>query len=144
MVGKEDLINFKKMWIWLSAYPGYNREYYMENILKLDKMWNNSCPLSNVKRGTGCNGCQIICKSDKGTLCTDPATPLYQWLHTEKEQPENRAIYASSLAVLAMKFLRDRKDHWDVQDVRRSSPARIVSDTALNEESYVSNSRRHF
>lgn len=135
MAGKKELISFKKMWVWLSVYPEYDREYYMQNILKLDKMWNNSCPLSNVTQGIGCNGCQIIWKSDKGTLCTDPATPLYQWLNTEKEQPENRPIYASSLAVLAIKFLQDKKDHSNVQDVSRSSPVRIVSDTAENEES---------
>ena len=124
MARKEALIRFKQLWFWLCAYPEYDREYYMKNVLKLDEMWNNNCPLSNITRETDCDGCQMIWKSDKGTLCTDPIAPLYQWLNTEKEQPENRAIYASSVAVLAMEFLKDGADHWDMQDVCRKSPVR--------------------
>jgi len=113
MAGKEKLISFKKMWVWLCAYPEYDRKYYMKN----------SCPLSSTSQ-EDCDGCQMIWKSDKGTLYTDHTAPLYQWLNTEKAQRENRAVYASSVAVLAMDVLRNEMDHRDMQGVVRRSSVR--------------------
>jgi len=72
MIGRDELNNFKKMWTWLSGYPAHDREYYMKNVAKLDKMWLNSCPLSNKSEDKNCDGCKMLWKSNKGTLCTDP------------------------------------------------------------------------
>lgn len=147
MIGREELINFKRMWIWLCAYPSHDRRYFMENVLKLEEMWTNSCPLSDISSEKSCEGCQIIWKSNKGTLCTDPESPLYQWINTEEKQPENRSVYASQVAVLTMNFLRDNMDHRDMQIVHRKSPNRyigssnicdrIILNTVLNKENLL-------
>lgn len=106
MIGRDELTNFKKMWTWLSGYPAHDREYYMKNVAKLDKMWLNSCPLSNKSENKNCDGCKILWKSNKGTLCTDPGAPVHMWNTTEIDYPHDRAFYASQAAVLAMKAIR--------------------------------------
>jgi hypothetical protein len=107
MIGKDNLINFKKMWTWLSGYPAHDQIYYMEHVAALDKMWLNSCPLAN-KEGDDCTGCQAIWDHENGTLCTDPDSPLFKWQNTSREIPDFRSYYASQVAVLGMKAMRDR------------------------------------
>jgi hypothetical protein len=106
MKGKEELVNFKKMWTWLVAYPAHDREYYMKHVAKLDEVWGNSCPLSNNMYAENCNGCQMLWDSQDGTLCTDPSAPVYKWNNTERDLPDKRSFYASQIAVLAMKVNR--------------------------------------
>ena len=101
MIGKNDLDNFKKMWIWLYSHPAHDREYYMQHVAKLDDMWDNSCPLSTSPNADDCGGCQILWQSDKGTLCTDPDAPLNKWIKTDRQQPDDRSFYAGHVADLA-------------------------------------------
>jgi hypothetical protein len=106
MKGKEELIKFKKMWTWLTAYPAHDREYYMKHVAKLDEVWVNSCPLSNSMYAKNCTGCQLLWDSNEGTLCNDPSAPVYKWNNTERHQPDKRSFYASQVAVLAMMINR--------------------------------------
>lgn len=103
MTGKDELRNFKKMWTWLMAYPAHDREYYMKHVAKLDAPWHNSCPLSEGASVGDCNGCKSLWDSSQGTLCTDPGAPLSKWEKTERDLAETRSLYASQVAVLAMK-----------------------------------------
>lgn len=105
MTGQNELSNFKKMWTWLCAHPAHDREYYMKHVEKLQAKWINSCPLSNKSDDTYCDGCKMLWKFEKGTLCTDPSAPLYLWKHTELQRPDDRSFYASQVAVLAMRAL---------------------------------------
>ncbi len=107
MIGKDNLVNFKKMWTWLSGYPAHDQDYYQEHVAALDTPWLNSCPLANVD-GDACDGCSPIWQSANGTLCTDPESPLYKWQTTSREQPDYRCYYASQVAVLAMNAIRKR------------------------------------
>lgn len=107
MIGKDNLINFKKMWTWLYGYPAHDQKYYMENVATLDELWLNSCPLSNNK-GDDCDGCRAIWQSENGSLCSDPDSPLYKWQATSRQHPDYRCYYASQVAVLAMNAIRDR------------------------------------
>ncbi len=106
MIGKDNLINFKKMWTWLSGYPAHDQNYYMKHVTTLDEMWLNSCPLSNKK--DFCDGCRAIWDYENGTLCTDPDSPLLKWQNTSRENPDFRSYYASHVAVLATNAIRDR------------------------------------
>jgi len=106
MIGKDELRNFKKMWTWLSGFPAHDREYYMKYVVKLEKNWVNSCPLSNSSTAKDCSGCKMLWSSKKGTLCSDPDAPLYKWITAAREQPDSRSFYASQVAVLAMKYAR--------------------------------------
>ena len=106
MTGKDELLNFKKMWTWLCGYPAHDREYYMEHVAKLNKHWINSCPLSNESEESDCDGCKILWSDGNGTLCSDPQAPLYKWKNTERHFPDDRSFYASKVAVLAMNVLR--------------------------------------
>jgi hypothetical protein len=106
MTGKDELLNFKKMWTWLCGYPAHDREYYMKYVAKLEKPWINSCPLSNMSEEKACDGCKNLWNSERGTLCTDPLAPLQKWKVTERYYPHYRSYYASQVAVLAMKNLR--------------------------------------
>lgn len=107
MIKKDNLVNFKKMWTWLSGYPAHDQEYYMENVATLDKRWANGCPLADGE-GDTCNGCGPIWQSANGTLCTDPDSPLYKWSNTSTQYPDYRSYYASQVAVLAMNAIRER------------------------------------
>jgi len=107
MIGKDNLISFKKMWTWLSGYPAHDQAYYMEHVAALDTFWPNSCPLANDD-GDACDGCSSIWQSPDGTLCTDPGSPLYKWRNTSRKQPDYRTYHASQVAVLAMKAIKKR------------------------------------
>lgn len=107
MAGKEALINFKKMWTWLCAYPTYDREYYVENIIGGNDLWINYCPLCNETEAKDCNGCKILWNSDNGTLCADPRAPVHKWNNTPIDD-HDRAFYASEVAVLAMKYVQTK------------------------------------
>lgn len=103
MIGKDELRNFKKMWTWLMAYPAHDREYYMKHVAKLDVPWHNNCPLSEDTSVGACRGCKLLWDSNQGSLCTDPDAPMARWIKTERELPDTRSLYASQIAVLAMK-----------------------------------------
>ena len=121
MIGKDELRNFKKMWTWLSGYPAHDRDYYMKYVVKLDKMWVNSCPLSNNNSAEDCDGCKMLWSSSKGTLCTDPDAPVYKWKTAERQQSDDRSFYASKAAVLAMKNLRGLESGTARTVLRRST-----------------------
>lgn len=106
MIGKDELINFKKMWTWLSGYPAHDREYYMKNVAKLDELWMRGCPLA-TSDGDECDGCRTLWNSVAGTLCTDVESPVYKWQNTSRQHPDDRSYYASHIAVIAMNGLRD-------------------------------------
>ena len=110
MTGQHDIENFQKMWAWLMGYPAHDQKYYMKHVAKLDKDWDNDCPLSNRSEVSSCDGCHMLWKSHKGTLCSDSSSPLYKWKNTDVELPDERSYYASQTAVLAMKFLRSYTD----------------------------------
>lgn len=101
--------NFKKMWTWLACHPAHNREYYVKYVAKAEQEWVNSCPLSNKKPDKDCNGCASLWTSGRGTLCADPHSPFNLWDQTDIEYPHDRSYYASQIAVLAMKYLQNRK-----------------------------------
>lgn len=107
MTGKDELNNFKKMWTWLIGHPAHDRQYFMEHVAKLDKMWPNSCPLANSNKEGDCTGCKMLWKSERGTLCTDSDAPLYKWQTTDRQLPDDRSYYASQIAVLAMRLAHD-------------------------------------
>jgi hypothetical protein len=106
MTGKNEILNFQKMWTWLYGYPAHDRDYYMKHVAKLDEHWVNSCPLCNSSEVKDCDGCEMLWKSERGSLCTDSGSPLYKWQNTGTEYPDDRCYYASQTAVLAMKFLQ--------------------------------------
>ena len=108
MTVKNDVLNFKKMWAWLRAYPAHDQEYYMKHVAKLQVNWVNSCPLSNKNEEKDCDGCKMLWKSERGTLCTDTRSPLHKWKKSVINRPNDRSYYASQIAVLAMKFLRSQ------------------------------------
>lgn len=105
MAGKDALIDFKKMWTWLCAYPAHDREYYIKNKIKGSVSWINYCPLCNQTEAKDCNGCEILWDSDRGTLCTDYRGPIYKWNNSAIDS-HDRPFYASEAAVLAMKYLQ--------------------------------------
>ena len=107
MIGKDNLLNFRKMWTWLSGHPAHDREYYMKHVAKIDPPWLNCCPLAN-KEQEECDGCIAIWDSENGSLCTDPDAPIYKWLATSRHHPDFRSYYASQAAVLATKAIRGR------------------------------------
>ena len=72
MIKKDNLVNFKKMWTWLSGYPAHDQEYYMENVATLDGRWANGCPLADCE-GDSCNGCEPIWQSDTKSKTTSLA-----------------------------------------------------------------------
>jgi len=106
MIGKDELINFKKMWTWLSGYPAHDQEYYMKNVIQLDDTWLRNCPLAN-SADDNCDGCRLLWNSENGTLCTDTDSPVYKWKNTSRHRPDDRCYYASHIAVIAMNKLRD-------------------------------------
>ena len=106
MTGKNEIISFKNMWAWLYGYPAHDREYYMKHVARLEELWMNSCPLANRSEVKECDGCKMLWKSEKGSLCTDSGSPLYKWQNTDADHPDDRCYYASQTAVLAMKFLQ--------------------------------------
>ncbi len=106
MTGKDELINFKKMWTWLCCHPAHDREYYMKHVVKLEGEWINSCPLSNSTTDRNCTGCSMLRGGENKTLCSDPLSPVNQWMRTERQYPHYRSYYASQAAVLALKYLR--------------------------------------
>ena len=106
MTGKIVIFNFLKMWTWLYGDPAHDRDYYMKHVAKLDEHWVNSCPLCNSSEVKDCDGCEMLWKSERGSLCTDSGSPLYKWQNTGTEYPDDRCYYASQTAVLAMKFLQ--------------------------------------
>ena len=107
MIGKENLMQFKKMWTWLSAYPAHDQHYYMEHVVELETKWPNSCPLANGTLSE-CDGCSELYQSVNGSLCLDPDSPLYKYLVTSTEYPDFRSYYASKVAVMAMKAMQKR------------------------------------
>lgn len=106
MAGKNEIANFEKMWAWLYGYPAHDREYYMKHVARLDEYWVNGCPLSNKSEMKECDGCKMLWKSERGSLCTDPNSPLFKWQNTGTDYPDERCYYASQVAVLAIKFLQ--------------------------------------
>lgn len=106
MIGNEELQNFKNMWTWLIGYPAHDREYYMKHVAKREKMWVNSCSLANGTEDA-CDGCRPLWNFDKGSLCTDPDSPLYKWRNTDRQDPDKRTFFASQVAVLAMNVIAD-------------------------------------
>lgn len=121
MIGKNELKNFKKMWTWLTGHPAHDQQYYMEHVAKLESAWANSCPLSNSDSVKDCSGCSMLWDSKNGTLCTDPAAPLYKWQNTEKNMPDDRSFYASQTAVLAMHLINDSESTEELCKVRRAA-----------------------
>lgn len=121
MKEKDKLRNFKKMWTWLMAYPAHDREYYMKHVARLDEEWINSCPLANNLYVEDCNGCELLWERTQGTLCTDPRSPLHNWLNTERNQPDKRRFYASQLAVMAVNFSRQQERRIERRILRRKS-----------------------
>jgi hypothetical protein len=107
MLKRCQLINFEKMWTWLSGYPAHDRKYYLEHVVPSGKKWQNNCPLSNSELVSNCDGCRPLWPSGSGSLCTDPNAPLYKWRATDVQQPDYRSFYARQVAVLAMKAMRD-------------------------------------
>ena len=107
MIGKENLMRFKKMWTWLSGYPAHNQDYYMEHVASLDEKWLNDCPLANGELKE-CTGCSVLWESESGSLCTDRDSPLYKYQATSIHYPDYRSFYASQVAVLAMKAIKER------------------------------------
>lgn len=94
--------DFNKMWTWLYEHPGHDQQYYMKNVIKLAEFWNNNCPLSNSDKVEKCNGCAALWNSDKGSLCTDVASPLNKWLKiTGAGDADKRTYYAGRLLRLA-------------------------------------------
>jgi len=112
MIETDELISFKKMWTWLSGYPAHDREYYMKHVAKLGKPWINSCPLATAE-GNECNGCRLLWYSKQGTLCTDVESPLYKWMNTSRQTPDDRSFYASHVAVLAMNTMRELAEEFE-------------------------------
>lgn len=108
MIDKHSINDLKKMWTWLSCHPAHDREYYMRHVAKLERDWINDCPLSDSSENQDCSGyCESLWESKQGTLCSDPRSPLVQWANTEVKYPHDRSFYASKLAVLAMKHMRE-------------------------------------
>ncbi|MCP4337888.1 MAG: hypothetical protein GY799_03150 [Desulfobulbaceae bacterium] len=107
MIKKCQLLSFKKMWTWLSGYPAHDRKYYMKHVARTGKKWMNNCPLSNSELVSNCDGCKLLWPSGRGTLCTDPNAPLFKWRATDVMQPDYRSFYASQVAVLALKAMRN-------------------------------------
>ncbi len=105
MIQKDKLSNFDKMWTWLYEHPAHDQEYYMEYVAKLDESWENSCPLSNDSTLDNCDGCNMLWKSNKGSLCMDPESPLIKWKNTERQEADKRSYYADQVAVLTEKFI---------------------------------------
>lgn len=110
MTGRDELLSFKKMWTWLCGYPAHDREYYMKHVVKLERPWVNSCPLSNDSEEKACDGCKTLWKSERGTLCTDPRSPVNKWKVAARHYPDDRSFYASQVAVLALKILRGKPE----------------------------------
>ena len=110
MTGQNDILNFKNMWAWLCGFPAHDREYYMKHVARLQANWVNNCPLSNKSTETECDGCKMLWDSDRGTLCTDSTSPLYKWKNTGKDRPDDRAYYASHVAALAVRFLKNHPE----------------------------------
>jgi hypothetical protein len=106
MIGKNELVEFKKMWTWLSGYPAHDREYYMKNVVKLEKFWMRGCPLA-TSDDDDCDGCRSLWKSNTGSLCSDSNSPLYKWRKTSPQRPDDRSYYASHIAAIAMNGLRE-------------------------------------
>lgn len=121
MIGKDELRNFKKMWAWLTAYPAHDREYYIRHVAKLDTVWVNECPIANSTSVYNCTGCQLLWSSSHGNLCTDPGAPLYNWHNTGRHQPDERSFYASQIAVLAMKLIRQLERRVERCTLRRKA-----------------------
>jgi hypothetical protein len=122
MIGKDELINFKKMWTWLSGYPAHDRVYYMKNVAKLDTMWMRDCPLA-TSADDDCDGCRTLWQSETGSMCTDVDSPLYKWQHTSRQRPDDRSYYASHIAVIAMNAL---KNMGEMDSTAKSSPEDYV------------------
>ncbi|MGB3210100.1 MAG: hypothetical protein WBB19_05275 [Desulforhopalus sp.] len=107
MIAQEELRKFKNMWTWLIGYPAHDRMYYMQHVVKLDEMWINNCPLANEAGVEKCKGCQTLWDSNQGSLCTDPQSPVYRWINTDRNQPDKRSFYARQVAVIAMNALHE-------------------------------------
>ncbi len=107
MIGKDELLHFKKMWTWLSGYPAHDRAYYIKHVAKLDDTWIRSCPLANNPDENSCDGCRLLWNSENGTLCTDADSPLYKWMHASRHHPDDRVYYASHVAVIGMNALKE-------------------------------------
>ena len=117
------LKKFKKMWTWLCGYPAHDTSYYMEHVAVPSANWMNNCPLCNSPVASNCDGCTLLWKSHKGTLCTDLDSPLYKWRATDIQHPDDRSFYASQVAVLAMKAIRSLEDKMKCCEIRKTKAA---------------------
>ena len=105
MIGQENLLQFKKMWTWLSGYPAHDQRYYLEHVTDLGSEWLNDCPLANNVRDE-CDGCSELWQSAQGSLCADPNSPVAKYLDADRDNPDFRSHYASQVAVLAMRAMK--------------------------------------
>ena len=100
-----ELREFQKMWTWLSAHPAHDQEYYMKHVARLDKPWRSGCPLCHTAEGP-CRNCEMLWKTEQGSLCTDQSSPLVKWRGTSLDDPDNRTWYANRIAMLGRQALK--------------------------------------
>ncbi len=98
------IVEFKKMWLWLSKHPAHDKEYYVQHVAKPNPTWKNDCPLCALEEDD-CNECLILWDNGKGSLCSDPTSPLSKWKNTNIEDVHKRTWHAGELMGLVEKNL---------------------------------------
>lgn len=107
MAKTDALEEFKKMWTWLYRHPAHDKRYYVKHVVKADPAWKNDCPLCEISEGDQCTECQILWDEGKGSLCTDPDSPLSKWKQTHLNDPNFRTWYAGKLVDITKKALKE-------------------------------------
>lgn len=106
MANQQEMLDFMKMWKWLSAHPAHDQEYYMKHVAKLDEAWEKGCPLCHSAEGV-CTNCENLWKTARGSLCQDMDSPLNKWRKTSVDDPDNRTYYANRMATLSMRAVKE-------------------------------------
>jgi len=99
------LQEFTKMWTWLYRHPAHDKQYYVKHVAKPDTAWRNDCPLCDLTEDE-CSECLTLWDNGKGSLCSDPESPLSKWRNTQLEDPHFRVWYAGKIADIASKALK--------------------------------------
>ena len=99
------LEEFKKMWTWLYKHPAHDNKYYVSHVAKPQPAWKNDCPLCALSDGE-CGECKSLWDEGRGSLCSDPDSPLSKWKKTQLQDPDFRTWYAGKIVEITTKSLR--------------------------------------
>lgn len=105
MERNDALKEFKKMWTWLYKHPAHDNKYYVRHVIKPETAWKNDCPLCALSDGE-CKECGKLWDEGRGSLCSDPESPLSKWRKTHRNDPNYRTWYAGKIVDIADKALR--------------------------------------